>query len=156
MPSDAFSLKQLGPADFDEFALLLTQLMGDIPLAIGPQGRGIYEGLINHGGTSLWGLFSGPTLCSTATLHLMPNLTHAGRPYGLIENVITERAYRGQGLGRRVMDHALETAWAANAYKVMLMTNTTARAQGFYKKLGFSDTQKDGMIIRRTPTRKPS
>jgi len=148
-------LRQLDADDFDSFARLLTQLMGDIPLAIGPQGRGIYNGLLGHGGTSLWGLFAQDRMCSTATLHLLPNLTHAGRPYGLVENVITDVQYRGQGMGRRLMDHILDTAWAADAYKVMLLTGTHTSAQGFYEKLGFSGTQKDGMIIRRTPQRTP-
>lgn len=90
-----------------------------------------------------------------ATLHVIPNLTFGGRAYAIVENVVTLRAYRGQGFGAAVMEAVVEAAWAANAYKVMLLTGKTMGAKGFYEKLGFTDQDKYGMTIRRAPLRQP-
>jgi len=41
---------------------------------------------------------------------------HAGTgPYALIENVVSHRAHRGQGLGRGILRAALDAAWQAGA-----------------------------------------
>jgi hypothetical protein len=47
----------------------------------------------------------------------------------------------------------MEIAWAANAYKTMLLTGTTSGVKGFYEKLGFRADLKHGMTIRRAPER---
>lgn len=58
-----------------------------------------------------FGGFSPGTLVSSCTLTVIPNLTRACRPYGLIENVVTHAAYRGQGWGKAVLRQALGEAW---------------------------------------------
>jgi hypothetical protein len=52
------------------------------------------------------------------------------------------------------MDHARDTAWAADAYKIMLLTGRTAGARGFYERLGYSGGDKHAMTLRRAPARK--
>ena len=76
-------------------------------------------------------------------------MTYGGEPYGLIENVVTARSHRGRGVGRAVLSRLIDMAWAADAYKVMLLTGTARGAQGFYRKVGFDDTDKHGMVLRR-------
>ena len=88
-----------------------------------------------------------------ATLHILPNMTFSGRPYALAENVVTLNSHQGKGHGRTVMSYLQEQAWAANAYKVMLLTGRSAAARGFYEKLGYSADQKWGMVLRRAPLR---
>ena len=87
------------------------------------------------------------------TLHILPNMTRGGRPYALVENVVTLAAYRGQGYGRRVMQAAIAAAWAADCYKIMLLTGKTSAARGFYDALGFSTEEQWGMSLRRIPVR---
>ncbi|WP_445632051.1 GNAT family N-acetyltransferase [Nostoc sp. DSM 114167] len=36
------------------------------------------------------------------------------------ENVITHLDYRRQGVGKRLIHHAFQSAWSHNCYKVML------------------------------------
>ncbi|MEX0370881.1 MAG: GNAT family N-acetyltransferase, partial [Tateyamaria sp.] len=102
---------------------------------------------------SVWGAFAEQTLVAMATLHVLPNVTQGGRPYALIENVVTHAGHRGTGAGRRVMDAAIAAAWDADCYKIMLLTGRTAEARGFYEKLGFVADEKWGMTIRRGPVR---
>ena len=84
-----------------------------------------------------------------ATLHLLPNVTWNARPYGLIENVVTARSHQRLGLGRAVLKAAVDRAWTANAYKVMVMTGRKRAAKGFYEAFGFTSKDKHAMVIRR-------
>ncbi len=88
-------------------------------------------------------------LVSTCNLTLIPNLTHQGRPYGLIENVITHPDYRKRGLASQVLDAALKTAWAQNCYKVMLLTGSKLESTlQFYENAGFTRRDKTGFVAR--------
>jgi ribosomal protein S18 acetylase RimI-like enzyme len=89
-------------------------------------------------------------LVSSCTLAIVPNLSRGGRSYGVIENVVTHADYRQLGLGRRVLAHALEIAWQADCYKVLLATGsqreTTLR---FYEGAGFQRGGKTYFEVRR-------
>ena len=86
---------------------------------------------------------------ATATLQIVPNLTRAARPYALIENVVTLETRRGRGYGRAVVRHAVEVAFAANCYKVMLLTGRQRpEVHAFYESCGFVQN-KTGFQIRQ-------
>ncbi|QLI82581.1 GNAT family N-acetyltransferase [Chitinibacter fontanus] len=86
-------------------------------------------------------------LVATCTLVLVPNLSRGARSYGLIENVVTLVAYRGQGYGRAVLQAALSEAWRRSCYKVMLSTSArTAGVLDFYRRCGFKDGVKVGFV----------
>ena len=86
-------------------------------------------------------------LVSTCTLTLIPNLSRACRPYGLIENVITDPAWRKKGLATQVLEFALNEAWREGCYKVMLLTGSKKEETlRFYEKAGFQRGVKTGFI----------
>lgn len=75
---------------------------------------------------------------ATCTLVIVPNLTRGARPYGLIENVVTDVGQRGRGLARALLKAAIATAWQQGCYKVMLMTGRSDEATlRFYERSGF-------------------
>jgi GNAT superfamily N-acetyltransferase len=87
------------------------------------------------------------TLVSTCTLALIPNLTRGLRSYGVIENVVTDPAYRNQGLGTRVLRFALSEAWREGCYKVMLSTGSKQECTlRFYEQAGFRRGVKTGFV----------
>jgi len=89
-------------------------------------------------------------LVSSCTLAIVPNLSRGGRPYGVIENVVTDADHRRQGLGRRVLAHALDLAWQADCYKVLLATGSRQEATlRFYERAGFHRGGKTYFEIRR-------
>jgi GNAT superfamily N-acetyltransferase len=96
-----------------------------------------------------FGVFIDGALVSTCTIAVIPNLTRSCRPYGLIENVVTASTHRKQGLGKLVLQAALDFAWQRDCYKVMLMTarldEPTLR---FYESAGFSRNDKQAFIAR--------
>lgn len=85
---------------------------------------------------------------SSCTLVVIPNLTRGGRPYALIENVVTHVSARGRGYGKAVLAAAVERAWGEDCYKVMLMTGSQDVATlSFYRSAGFEQT-KTGFQVR--------
>lgn len=87
---------------------------------------------------------------SSCTIIIVPNLTRGGRPYALIENVVTHPDYRRLGIARRVLHHAVDLAWESNCYKVMLMTGRKDDGiTAFYVDCGFNADSKSAFEIRR-------
>ncbi len=90
-------------------------------------------------------------LVSSCTLAIVPNLSQGGRPYGVIENVVTDEGHRRKGLGRAVLHAALDAAWSADCYKVLLATGSEKEATlRFYEGAGFRRGVKTYFEIRRT------
>lgn len=142
--------RKLTSQDVQAALTLYRHLVGDQMIG----GADALARVLDHPGTSVFGAFKGDALLAMATLHILPNVTQGGRPYALVENVVTHAEHRGHGHGRRVMEAVIAAAWAADCYKIMLLTGRTAEARGFYEKLGFGADEKWGMTIRRAPVRR--
>ena len=86
-------------------------------------------------------------LCASCTLVIVPNLTRNLRPYGLIENVVTRRDCRRQGLASACLSRARELAEAAGCYKIMLLTGAKDRGTlDFYERAGYNNRDKTAFI----------
>ena len=89
-------------------------------------------------------------LVASCTLVIIPNLTRGARPYGVIENVVTHADHRRTGLGRAVLSAALDAAWEADCYKVMLATGSRREETlRFYEGAGFERGGKTFFQVRR-------
>ena len=79
------------------------------------------------------------SIVGTFALLIMDNLAHRGAPSGIIEDVGVLPDYQGQGIGKRMMEYAMETCKKAGCYKVSLSTNVRRqKTHGFYESLGFT------------------
>jgi len=105
--------------------------------------------ILNSSFFKLFVLESDGKLISSCYLNIIPNLSRGCRPYAVIENVITLNAYRKQGFGKQVMQHAIDYAKAQNCYKVMLLTGRKdPSVHSFYHSLGFDGSSKTGYQFR--------
>lgn len=86
---------------------------------------------------------------STCYLVIIPNLTVGGQSIGFIENVITDEKYRKKGIGKKIIEKAINISKENNCYKVILQSGIQREdAHSFYRNIGFSDTTKKAFDLR--------
>lgn len=99
-----------------------------------------------------FGGFDSGSLVSSCTLTVIPNLTRACRPYGVIENVVTHAAHRCRGWGKAILARALDDAWRQDCYKVMLLTGRKDESTlRFYERAGFDRHGKQAFVAKPRP-----
>ena len=77
-------------------------------------------------------------IVGTLQLTLIPNLTMQGGKRALVEAVFINEKYRGLGIGRKLMQWAVDTARESGCCMVQLTTNKQrVAAHQFYESLGF-------------------
>jgi GNAT superfamily N-acetyltransferase len=93
----------------------------------------------------------GGDVAAACCVTVIPNLTRGGRPYAMIENVVTEAGRRRSGLGGGVVRYAVEHARERGCYKVVLLSGAKRKeAHAFYEAIGFDGGSKRGFEIRFT------
>ncbi len=86
-------------------------------------------------------------LIASCVMVVIPNLTNNQRPYALIENVITDAAFRRRGYASACLDFARDIAEAAGCYKLMLMTGSKSEGTlRFYERAGYNRKDKTAFI----------
>ena len=96
-----------------------------------------------------FGGFASGLLVSSCTLAVIPNLTRACRPYGVIENVVTHAGHRRRGWGKALLAYALAAAWRQDCYEVMLLTGRKDEATlRFYEQAGFDRHDKQAFVAK--------
>jgi len=100
-------------------ATLLASPMGHIAIARGPDGRAI-------------GMASVQLVISTAE----------GAPSAWVEDVVVQENWRGQGLGRALLEAVLDWARVRGAVRAQLLADLdNAPALAFYDRLGWQPTR---------------
>ena len=88
-------------------------------------------------------------IISSCYLAIIPNLTRNGKSNGFIENVITDEKYRNKGIGKKVIEMAIEYGKQNNCYKIILQSSYKRKKNHiFYEKCGFDGDSKKAFEIR--------
>ena len=144
---NALDIRHATRHDLDALIALYTQLNADNAPA--PRER-LAEILSAIVASSAFAVIVGTRdghVVATCYLNVIPNLTRGGASYAVIENVVVDASLRGTGLGRQVMQSALDEAWARGCYKALLQTGSPdPRVARFYETCGFSGTDKKGFV----------
>ncbi len=78
------------------------------------------------------------SIVGTFELLIMDNLAHMGRPSGIVEDVVVDSKYRSKGIGRKMMEYAMDFCREKRCYKLALSSNIHREdAHKFYENLGF-------------------
>lgn len=143
-------IRHLESGDLDNLLDLYRHLhASDAPLPARSAVDAVWRELTADPRYRYYGGFVGEQLVSSCTLTIVPNLTRGCRPYGLIENVVTHAQHRRQGFGTVLLRTALDEAWTAKCYKVMLLTGRKDEATiRFYVAAGFSAWEKQAFIAK--------
>lgn len=77
-------------------------------------------------------------ILGTFALLIFDALGYRGTPVGVVEDVVVDQQARGRGIGRKMMEFAMEQCRQAGCYKMMLSSNLhREEAHRFYDSLGF-------------------
>jgi GNAT superfamily N-acetyltransferase len=77
-------------------------------------------------------------ILGTYALAVMDNLAHMGVPSGLIEDVVVKSQWQGKGIGRQMINDAIDRCRKNGCYKAALSSNLKrVKAHTFYENLGF-------------------
>ena len=119
------TIRTAGPGDLDGILDLYTHMHETDTIVDRESLDRVYREILCFPGYFFFILEDEGIFISSCILHILPNLTRGACPYGLIENVVTRTEYRGREYATRLLVHALQTAWNAGFYKVMLLTGRT-------------------------------
>ena len=134
--------------DYEQLLKLYRQLNPEDPVADDAVRRA-FAAILQSPGHQLIVADLDGVLVGSCYLNIIPNMTRAGRPYAVIENVITDVSHRKRGIGKAVMAKAAEVAGAAGCYKIMLMTGRKDPAvMAFYESCGYARDAKQAFILR--------
>ena len=88
-------------------------------------------------------------IISSCYFAIIPNLTRNGKSNGFIENVITDEKYRKKGIGKKIIEMAIEYGKQNNCYKIILQSSYKRKENHiFYEKCGFDGNSKRAFEIR--------
>ena len=148
--STSAHVRELHTSDLDALLRLYAHLHEqDLPLPDRAQVEAVWKEALENPRIRYFEGYENESLVSSCTITLVPNLTRACRPYGVIENVVTHVSFRGKGWGKRLLQEALAFARTGGCYKVMLLTGRKDEATlRFYEGAGFSREGKTGFIAR--------
>jgi GNAT superfamily N-acetyltransferase len=81
----------------------------------------------------------GEVVAGTYELVILDNMAKRGQKSGVVEDVAVHPEHQGQGVGRAMMQHALDQCRLAACYKMTLSSNLKREgAHLFYDSLGFT------------------
>lgn len=151
MQNAGMEIRPIARSELQQLLVLYAHLHADDePPPDGQALEQIWNELLGSNRYQYLGCYVDGQLVSSCTITVIPNLTRGGRPYGLIENVVTRADHRGHGYARAVLHDALSFAWSQGCYKVMLMTGRKDEATlRFYESAGFDRYGKQAFIAKR-------
>jgi GNAT superfamily N-acetyltransferase len=77
-------------------------------------------------------------IVGTYELLIMDNLAKRGRKSAVVEDVAVSPQHQGHGIGRAMIQHAMDLAKDAGCYKLVLSSNLKRpNAHAFYEAIGF-------------------
>src|SRR4030042_3716161 len=73
----------------------------------------------------------------TSMLMIVPNLSHSGKPWIIVENVVVDKNFRRTGAGKLLMEYIKRKAKETGCCKIQLMSDKrrTEEAHKFYRAI---------------------
>jgi len=138
--STGITVRTAEPRDLAEVLDLYEQLAEGRPAAAPTREAAahVYEMMRTQPGRTLLVAVVDDAVRGAADVLVVPNLTHDGKPWMIVENVVVETGFRRQGIGRTLMEEVLHRARAAGCYKIQLLSAKGRKeSHAFYEDHGF-------------------
>lgn len=142
-------VREARPQDLPRLAALLRELAqgGEHPELeppdLAPAQEAALRALSEDPRARVLVLEAGGQVAGTLTVYVLANLSHGGRPFALVENVVVAEGTRGRGYGALLLERAVALAREAGCYKLTLTSNRRREAaHRFYEGLGLAHTHR--------------
>jgi GNAT superfamily N-acetyltransferase len=110
------------------------------------QAEAVFERMARYPDYKIYVAEAEGRIVGTFALLVMDNIGHMGTPSAIVEDVAVDPGLHGQGLGRTMMEYALELCRDKGCYKLVLSSNLKReKAHAFYAALDF---EKHGYSFR--------
>lgn len=140
-------IREIEAEELHNLLLLYTQLHDNLIPDNNHVLKELWEKILSDENHHIVVAVEGEKIVSSCVILIVPNLTHAQRPYALIENVITDASYQKKGIATACLNYAKEIALKENCYKIMLLTGSKENSTlSFYEKAGFNRHDKTAFI----------
>ena len=141
--------RELTALDLDSLLELYKQLSSqDVECTIDKY-ETVWKEIEENPNIHYFGAVDNGKVVSTCYAVYIPNLTRGGRGICFIENVVTDKDYRKQGLASRVIDMAIAFAKEHDCYKALLQSGKSrTEAHQFYENKGFNGESKKAFDMR--------
>ena len=141
------TVREIAVGDLEGLLRLYTELHEDPMPAQGETLSALWHGILEDKNHHIVVAEKKGEIVSSCVVLVVPNLTHGQRPYALIENVVTAKAFRGRGLASACLDYAKQLALQHNCYKMMLLTGSRQESTlAFYRKAGYNSRDKTAFV----------
>ena len=77
---------------------------------------------------------------------VMPTVTHPTGKRAHLMNVYTAKKYRGQGIGKKMVEMLIDAAWNSGATEISL--DATEAGRPLYRKCGFVDSDECMVLVK--------
>jgi N-acetylglutamate synthase-like GNAT family acetyltransferase len=144
MRSESALIREATPSDLPRLLILMQQLSAggahpetEVAL-LTPRHELVLAELMASQFSHLLVLEEDGQVLATCAVYIVPNLSHRGASWAIVENVVVDEACRGKGYGERLMAEAEQIARQGGAYRLSLMSNMLrADAHRFYARIGY-------------------
>lgn len=143
----SFRIREAEQGDLYSLLKLYTYLNENEMPVVDGRVRSVFADILSNPCQTLLVCSCGEEVISALTVSVIPSLTHGQRPYALIEHVVTHPDFRRRGCARALLARAAETAFAADCYKLMLVTGQADECvHRLYRSCGFSAEGKTAYV----------
>ena len=137
MAVEIIQLKEVSKSILDDVNGLLAQLRGDESKNHGTVAE--LNEVVGNKGVAIIVAKDGKRIVGMGFLYLM---VHIGRRTGHIEDVVVDEAFRGQGLGEKIVQKLIAAARENNLGTIYLTSRPSrVAANKLYQKLGFMEKE---------------
>ncbi|WP_102798632.1 GNAT family N-acetyltransferase [Bowmanella denitrificans] len=153
----SISIRQVSKDSLSEVLGLYAQPDFDKDVLSLEQAQQLFERMASYPDYKLYLARQAEQAVGTFALLIVDNLGHQGAKSAIIEDVVVADSHRGQGVGRVMMQYALELCREKGCYKAMLSSSLRReKAHEFYKNLGFVQHGYSFLIDLVSPPSLPS
>lgn len=131
-------IRQASASDLPSILQLYAEVLDKGQVLSLPEAEALFQKMSNYPNYKIYVAELDSQVVGTFALLVMDNLAHRGTPSGIVEDVAVQANLQGKGIGREMMQFAMQVCSEAGCYKLALSSNQKrVEAHAFYESLGF-------------------